>query len=81
MQDKKYFKRYPMKYIQEIASSAVKNFFSPIWKVVNTRNYATDMSQTLISSIVRTKILLKHTYFCLNKYMTDQKRASPLALG
>lgn len=40
-----------MKYIQEIVSSVVKNF--SIWKVVNSRNYAIAISQTLIFSIIR----------------------------
>lgn len=67
-----------MKYIQEIASSAVKNFFSSIWKVVNTRNYATDMSQTLISSIIRNKNPpKKHLLLPEQIYDRSEKSQSP----
>lgn len=67
-----------MKYIQETVSPVVKSIFSSICKGINPRNYATDMSETLLFSITRNKSLPNiHSFWPEQIQDRSEKSQSP----
>lgn len=64
---------------QEMVSSEVRNLFCSIWKVVNPRNCATDISHTLIFRIISNRNH-PNTHSFWPEYMANQRRPSALVL-